>query len=218
MRRLCRPPRVPHAEMRTLTAVQARHLIHATETDSLRALYAVALASGARQGELLALRWADCDLRAGTIRITRTLDRGARGWTFTEPKMASSRRTVPIGPTALEALRRHRKAQTEQRLRLGAAWTDLDLVFPSVVGTPLNGSNLLTRHYALLAGAGLPRVTWHDLRHSTATMLLEAGVHPRMVAERLGHATPSLVMNLYGLVTERMQGEATAATEAALRR
>src|SRR5256885_674762 len=95
--RLCRPPRVPHAEMRTLTAEQARQLLHATEADPLHPLYAVALASGARQGELLALRWADCDLRAGTIRITRTLDRGTRGWTFTEPKTASSRRTIPIG-------------------------------------------------------------------------------------------------------------------------
>jgi len=226
--RLVHPPRVPHAEMATLTAEQARALIHAAEGSSLHALYVVALSSGGRRGELLGLRWADVDMEAGSIRITRTLVRGTRPgerqadgppkveWSFAEPKTSSSRRTITIGRTALEALRLHRKVQTEERLGAGRAWQDGDLVFPSAFGTPIDGSNLLKAHYALLKQAGLPHVRFHDLRHSAATLLLEAGVQPHAVAQRLGHATPSLVMNTYGHVTDRMQQQATAAMDAAL--
>jgi len=200
----------------------------AADGDRFHALYVVALASGARQGELLALRWSDVDMDAGTIRITRTLICGARAgarkdngvpqveWTFTEPKTASSRRTIPIGRTAVEVLRRHRKAQAAERLLAGRAWHDGDLVFATTIGTPVNSSNLRMLYYALLARSGLPRIRFHDLRHTAATLLLEAGVHPRAVADRLGHATPSLVMNTYGHVTERMQREATAAIDAVL--
>lgn len=223
--RLVRPPRAPHAEMKTLTAEQARTLIHASEGDRLHALYALALASGARQGELLAIRWADVDMEAGTIRITRTLVRGIRAgvpsasgvpqteWIFNEPKTASSRRMIPIGQTALNVLRVHRRLQAEERLRAGSAWADGDLVFASTVGTPLDASNVRVLYRATLRRAGLPVIRFHDLRHSAATLLLEAGVHPRSVADRLGHATPSLVMNTYGHVTERMQREATAAMD-----
>ncbi len=226
--RLVHPPRVPHHEMRTLTAEQARALIAAADGDRFHALYAVALASGARQGELLALRWSDVDMDAGTIRITRTLICGARGgarkdggvphvaWTFTEPKTDSSRRTIPIGRTAVEVLRRHRKGQAAERLRAGRAWQDGDLVFATTIGTPVDASNLRAEYYAILARSGLPHIRFHDLRHTAATLLLEAGVHPRAVADRLGHATPSLVMNTYGHVTERMQREATAAMDAVL--
>jgi integrase len=226
--RLVRPPRVPHKEMATLSGAQARALIHAAIGDRLHGLYAVALASGARQGELLALRWSDVDMDAGTIRITRTLVRGIRVGvrsvngvpqtesTFNEPKTASSRRTIPIGRTAIDVLRVHRKAQAEERLRAGPAWDDGNLVFPSAVGTPLDASNLRIDHHKLLRSAGLPRIRWHDLRHTAATLLLEAGVHPRAVADRLGHATPSLVMNTYGHVTERMQREATTAMDTIL--
>ena len=226
--RLVHPPRVPHEEMATLTAEQARTLVQAAGSSPLHALYAVALSSGARRGELLALRWSDVDLESGTIRIARTLLNGVRPgsrtsneplqveWTFAEPKTASSRRTIPIGRTALDALRLHRKAQTAERLRVGRAWRDLDLVFPSSFGTPIDGSNLLRDHYALLKRADLPRVRFHDLRHTAATLLLEAGIQPHAVAQRLGHATPSLVMNVYGHVTDRMQQQATAAMEAVL--
>ena len=227
--RLVHPPRVPRAEMATLTAEQVRTLIHAADGSPLHALYALALSSGARRGELLGLRWSDVDLNTGSIRITRTLLRGVRSgerkaddppkveWSFAEPKTASSRRTITIGRTALEALLLHRKAQAEERLRVGRAWQDGDLVFPSGFGTPIDGSNLLKAHYALLKLAGLPRVRFHDLRHTAATLLLEAGVQPHAVAQRLGHATPSLVMNTYGHVTDRMQQQATTTMDAVLR-
>jgi len=215
--RLTRAPSVRHDEMHTLTVEQARALIEAAKTDRLGALYAVALASGAREGELLGLRWSDVDWDREAVKIRRTLQRMSGAFSFAEPKTASSNRTVPLGPSAISALRRHRIAQALERLAMGTAWQDGDLVFCTEIGTPIDAGNLLSRmHYPLLAASGLPRVRFHDLRHTAATLLLEAGVHPRVVAERLGHATPALVMNTYGHATERMQKDATAALERVL--
>lgn len=214
--RLVRPPRVPHMEMRTLSAEQARSLIETTAGDRMGALYAVALASGARLGELLALTWQDTDLERGSIRITRTLTRTARGWEIGEPKTSASRRTVPVGRTAATALRTHRRIQTEERVLAGSVWHAGDLVFADEIGRPIDGTHVSHAFGAVLARAALPRVRFHDLRHTAATLLLEAGLHPRVVAERLGHSTPSLVMNTYGHVTERMQTEATATLDRVL--
>lgn len=212
--RLTHAPRAERAEMRTLSGAQAQALIRAAAGDRLAALYPVALASGAREGELLALRWSDIDWDRGTIRIQRTLLRTPSGHIFAEPKTQSSRRSIPLGGSAIEALRAHRRRQAEEQIGAGSAWQGHDLVFATEIGSAIDAGNLLRRfHYPLLARAGLPKVRFHDLRHTAATLLLEAGTHPRVVAERLGHATPSLVMNVYSHVTERMQGEATAALD-----
>ncbi|HVR88333.1 MAG TPA: tyrosine-type recombinase/integrase [Candidatus Limnocylindria bacterium] len=217
VQRLVRPPRAEHRDMDTLTAEQARTLIVAAASDRLGALYALALDTGAREGELLALRWTDVDFEAGAIHIVRTLQRLPGRLLFADPKTAASRRAIPLGARALDALRRHRVAQAEERLRVGAAWTDSGLVFTTEVGTPIDAGNLLRRtHYPLLARAGLPRVRFHDLRHTAATLLLTAGTHPSVVAERLGHSTPSLTLNVYSHVTPTMQKEAAATLDAML--
>ena len=208
--RLVRPPRVPHAEMKTLGAEQARALIEATQNERLGALWHLALASGARLGELLGLTWHAVDVERGTIRITRTLGRTKDGPTFGEPKTSSSRRTIPVGKAAAAALRRHRAAQEMERRVAGSVWHAGDLVFADEIGRPIDGTHMAHTFRAVLARANLPRIRVHDLRHTAATLLLEAGLHPRVVAERLGHANPSLVMNTYGHVTERMQEQATA--------
>lgn len=215
--RLVRPPRVPHQEMRTLSGQQARVLIDSAAGERLGALYVVALASGARLGELLALRWQDVDTERGAIRITRTLTRTEHGMEIGETKTASSRRTIPLGRAAMASLRTHRLAQAEERLRngLGKAADD-DLVFADQLGRPVDAPHVSHAFHTVLARAGLPRVRFHDLRHTAATLLLEAGLHPRVVAERLGHSTPALVLNVYGHVTERMQEQATAVLDRVL--
>lgn len=203
---LVTPPRVPHREMQALTPEQAKTLLAAVQSDRHAALYELAIATGARQGELLALRWADVDVEAGVVRIQRTLVRSADGLTFEEPKTSSSRRQVEIDQYAVEALRTQRRRQAEERLKAGPTWQDNGLVFANAHGGPIDAGELLrSYHYPLLARAGLPRVRFHDLRHTAATLMLGQGEHPKVVAERLGHSTPTLTLSVYSHVTPTMQ-------------
>ena len=202
--------------MQTLTRDQVRVLLAATEDDRLGGLWHAAIASGARLGELLALTWERVDLERGAIRITRTLTVTPDGFEMGEPKTSASRRTVPIGKAATAALRRHRAAQELERRVAGGAWHPTGLVFSDEIGRHRNPQSISRAFRSLLFMTSLPRVRFHDLRHTCATLLLEAGVNPRVVAERLGHTTPALVLNVYGHVTERMQEQATAALDRVL--
>jgi integrase len=181
-------------------------------------LYVVALTAGLRLGELLALRWRDVDLQAGMLQVRGTLQRAGSDLVVAEPKTAHSRRQVALATTAVEALRRHRVTQAEERLRLGAAWQDLDLVFSSEAGGYIDESRLRRNSFwPLLERAGLPRIRFHDLRHTAATLMLRRGVHPKIVAEMLGHAQVSVTLDLYSHVTPTMQREAAEAMDALLR-
>lgn len=132
-----------------------------------------------------------------------------------EPKTAAGRPTIPLGPKAIDALRVHRvtQAMERERNRLPKA-TDGDLVLASEAGTLIDPSNLLAySHYPLLVRAGLPRRTFHTLRHTAATLMISAWTHIRVVAERLGHADPAVTLRVYSHVTPSMQNEAAAAMD-----
>jgi integrase len=211
------PPRTRRKDMATLSAAQARILISAAQGERLEALYVVALTTGMRQGELLALRWGDVDLDRRTLQVRSSLQRAVEGFEFAEPKTASSRRSVSITEAAASALRRHRAAQASERLRVGAAWADLGLVFANKVGEPLDPRNLLQRcFYPLLKRAGLPRIRFHDLRHTAATLMLAQGVHPKIASEMLGHSNIGITLDTYSHVTPTMQRSATDALDALL--
>lgn len=205
-----RPPKVPTRELRVLGPEDARRLLAAAAGDPFEALYVLALTAGLRQGELLGLKWADVDLDAGRLQVRRTLQRVRfGGWIEAEPKSRTSRRSVVLTPLAVEALRRHRARQLAQRLQAGQAWEDHDLVFTNALGRPIEPQNLLRRSYwPLLERAGLPRMRFHDLRHSAATLLLAQGVHPKVVQEMLGHASISLTLDTYSHVLPNLQVEA----------
>ncbi len=125
------------------------------------------------------------------------------------PKTARSRRRVELTVLALDALRRHRAAQREARLKAGSLWHDRGLVFTNAFGGYVSVSNLLDGFRGLLACAELPRVRFHDLRHTAATLMLARGIHPKIVSEMLGHATVAITLDLYSHVTETMQRAAT---------
>jgi integrase len=206
---LVHPPRMVETELSTLNPTQVRALCAAAVGDRFEALFVVAVTTGLRQGELLALRWRDVNLETATLQVTRTLTRDGQGLVVTAPKTARSRRQVVLSPPSVEALIRHRFQQAAERERMGDIWVDQDLVFPNVLGGPMQRDHLVRRHFVpLLRRAGLPTLRFHDLRHTAATLLLGGGVHPKIAAEMLGHTTVAITLNRYSHVTETMQREA----------
>jgi len=214
---LVTPPRIQRREMQTLSPEEARRFLEAAAGDRLEALYTLAITTGMRQGELLALRWQDVDLEAGTVQVRGTLQRTAAGLVVQEPKTRTSRRLVALTGAAVAALRRHKARQLEERLRAGAVWQDTGFVFTNEIGGPLEVRNLIRRSFwPLLERAGLPRIRFHDLRHTAATLMLAQGVHPKVAAEMLGHSQVAVTLDLYSHVTPTMQRQAAAAMDALL--
>lgn len=215
---MVRPPRMRHHEMSTLSSEEARTLLAAAAGNRFEALYVLALSTGMRQGELLALKWRDVDLEGGSLQVRATLQYTNDGYVFSEPKTARSRRRVALPRVALDALRRHAARQLDERLRMGPVWEDMDLVFPNTIGKPMDGIHLMRREFLpLLTRAGLPRIRFHDLRHTAATLLLSKGINPKIVSEMLGHAQVSITLDIYSHVTPHMQQQAADAMDDELR-
>lgn len=197
------PPQVKRDEIRPLSAEQVRKLLRATEGDRLEAVYTFAVHTGMRPGELVALRWDDLDLEAGTVQVKRARSAGR----IDKPKTPKSRRRIDLSPSAREALRAHRKRQLEERMERAGLWEDHGLVFPSNVGTPLDQRNLTRAFKAAVKRAGLPETfRLYDLRHTCATLLLSRNVHPKYVQELLGHASIALTLDTYSHVIPGMDG------------
>jgi integrase len=198
-------PRPAPEEMHPLSPDEARRLIEAVSGDKLEALYVLAVQTGMRQGELLALKWEDVDLNEGVIHIRHTLARSRGRITLGEPKTRGSRRPVHLTDMAVAALKTHLERQLEEIERLGDLYRDNGLVFTSGVGTLINPTNLRRRSFApLLQRAGLPQVRFHDLRHTCATLLFSKGAHPKHVQELLGHATVAITLDTYSHVIPGM--------------
>lgn len=211
------PPRRARHEMKALSTSQARQFLEAAAGDRLEALYVLAVTTGMRQGELLALRWQDVDLDGETLQVRSTVQRVKDGLLFGEPKTASGRRQIALAPAAVAAFRRHHVRQAEERLKAGPRWQDNGLVFPNVYGRPMEATNLIHRSFTpLLEKAGLPKMRFHDLRHTAATLLLSKRVPVKVVSEMLGHAQVGITLAVYSHVLPDMQREATAAMQAAL--
>lgn len=210
-------PRPSPKEMRPLSAEEVRKLLGAARGDNLEALWVLAVHTGMRQGELLALKWTDVDLEAGKVSVRRTLTRESGHYTLGEPKTKRSRRTVKLTGAATEALRSHLTRQMEEIDRLGDLYRDQGLVFTTDSGAPLNPSNIRNRNLRRLTRkAGLPEMRFHDLRHTCATLLLSKNVHPKIVQEMLGHATVAITLDTYSHVLPGMGDQAAAAMEDAL--
>ena len=211
-------PRPERTEMRVMDADDTRQLLEEAANTLYHALIYVALATGARMGELLALRWQDVDLDRATIHIIRSARRfPRRGVVYTDTKSHRSRRPVALSPDTTATLQRHRRAQAEQRLALGPAYSGEGLVFAGPTGKPLDDRNLRRAFDRMVAKAGLPRLRLHDLRHTAATLMLRAGVHPKVVSERLGHATVGLTLDTYSHVLPDLQRDAAQVMDGVLR-
>lgn len=213
------PPRRIRRPMRALSTLEARQLLDGARGDELEALYALALTTGMRLGELLGLKWEDVELSRSNPRVVvqRSLVRVNGTWLFGEPKSERSRRSVALSTRALAALRAHRLRQNRQRLRVGRRWADHGLVFAGVGGEPLYGAHITERCLKpLLNRLGLPPLRFHDLRHTAATLLLTQGTNPKVVSEMLGHASIELTLDTYTHVLPDMQAQVASAMDTAL--
>jgi integrase len=205
------PPRSASAgaEMKTWTGEQVAEFLAYVNDDRLAALWTLYLTTGCRRGEGVGLSWDSVDLAAGriSIRHARVLA-GSYDVIVSEPKTAKARRSVTLDSITVAALKAHRKAQLAERVAAESGWTDSGLVFTREDGTPLHPDAVSQRWERLVKSSGLARIRLHDARHTHATLALEAGVNPRVVADRLGHSDVSLTLGLYSHVTESVEAEA----------
>lgn len=217
------PPRLDRASVDdTLSPDEVRRLLahlHATE-DDLVAVAEVAIRLGLRQGELLALRWEDIDLEAGTLHVGGTLKRRkGGGWYVDEPKTTAGNRVVPLADHLVAELKTHRKRQLEARLKAGDSWQDLGFVFTSKVGTPLEARNLARWWHSILADEqlGIADRPFHSTRRTAVTLMAEAGVPLQVAANIVGHSSIRMTAEVYNRVQPRAQRSALDLLEAHLR-
>jgi integrase len=202
------PPRVPHKEKTVLTLEQAHTLLEQVKTHKLEALLTLALITGMRRGELLGLHWKDINFENYSLRVNRAVSyTKSHGFIETEPKTAKSRRTIMLPNFVVEVLLKHRVQQETQRREAGDAWIERDLVFTNAEGNYINESSMLKTFKRLLEKCGLPRMRFHDLRHSAATILFSWGIHPKVVQEILGHSQISMTLDVYSHMLPSMQEE-----------
>lgn len=217
-------PSIPKPTAVVWTADECAAFLQDVRDDDHRfaALWQLALDTGMRIGEILALDWRaldlDRDVPTVTVRRTVTIDENRRRKLGEVPKTRASRRTIAIGEDTVAALRMYRRQQAQRRLLLGPAWHAHDLVFDRGNGDLLDDSvvaaalaRVLEKHPAL------PRITMHGMRHTMATVALAAGINPKIVQERLGHASVQMTLDRYSHVTTSMQADAAQAINALLR-
>jgi len=200
-------PRVTRHEITPLTPEQARTLIESAVADRHRALWITALGTGLRQGELLALRWEDVDLDTGNLRVRHSLANVDGELTLQEPKTDRSRRSLVLPEAVTAALQAHRTRQLMDRMAAGSRWVDSGHVFATMLGKPHHAATITRCFHDALDRAGLPRVRFHDLRHSAATFLLATGFTLEDVKNLLGHSSIVLTSNTYGHVLEQRRKE-----------
>lgn len=205
------PPKPANVEQKAMSDEQAELLLRAAEGHRLYPLLAIALTTGMRAGELAGLRWDDIDIDAGSmmVRVQRQYLRKV-GIVERETKAYRGKRPVELSAAEATLLRAHKARQAEERLRIGDMWRDHGLVFPSEVGTPLSTGNLRRWFYATLEKAGLPHFRFHDLRHTAATLLLQADPRINVAQQRLGHRDPAITARFYAHVLPGEQGKAAA--------
>ena len=225
-----KPPSIPDREPDTFTREEIDRLLLAAKGDRLEALLITAVRTGLRQGELLALRWEDVDLEKHYLRVRHTLKPirkaplvstkhtaeaivplGGTRLYLGEPKSERSRRTVPLQDAVVQALKAHRRRQLEERVRLGSAWQELDLVFATRQGTPTHPRNVDRAYHRLRERAGLRKRCFNTLRHTYATFMQSAGVPPWTIAALMGHGDPNVTLKHYTAVLPSSLTEASAA-------
>jgi integrase len=201
-------PRSVKYQPTIFTAEQANTLLASLACSRYEALFTVALTLGLRRGETLGLRWRDVDLEHGCVEVRHSLERvKGKGLQLAEPKGARSVRSLRLPQICLSALIRHREQQEQQKQWAGNRWHVDDFVFTTSIGTPMQPDTVTRAFARTLRETKLPKVRFHDLRHSCATLLLSLGVHPKLVQQTLGHSTFQLTMDTYSHMIPALRNE-----------
>jgi len=204
-------PRPQRSEVHTMNEDDLYTFLEAAKKTPYYMLFYMALFTGMRRSELLALRWCDVDLLLCQVYVTRSLHHLRTGEiVFRAPKTAKGRRMVFLSPSAALLLQEHRDKQEVQRAMLGIPLKDDDLIFSDLEGKPLLPDTVSHVWAKLVKRTGLDGIRFHDARHTHASLMLKQGVHPKVVQERLGHATISTTLDLYSHVTPGLQEAAAA--------
>ena len=210
-----RAPRAQRPEMHTLNEDDIQTLLEAAKPTPYYPFFYMALFTGMRRSELLALRWSDVDLLLCQVHITRTLHHLQNGEiVFGAPKTDKGRRMVSLTPSTALVLRAHREKQEATRLMLGGTLQDDDLIFSDFSGKPFLPNAVTHAWIKLVRRNGLKGIRLHDCRHTHASLLLKAGVHPKIVQERLGHASIQITLDTYSHVAPGLQEAAAARFDA----
>jgi len=191
-------------KIRVFSPLEAISLVEAEEDVKCRTLFRLAIFSGARQGELFGLKWTDIDWFNSQIHIQRTFNKGR----WYKPKSKASNRKIDLGPVMMAELR---------KWKLACPPSELDLVFPNDAGKPMDHGNMLNRHfYPALKAASLPRIRFHDLRHTYASLLIEQGENVKYIQSQLGHSSPMVTMSVYAHLMSPVNQEAACRLEKTL--
>ncbi len=193
-----RPPAPARRDMNTWSSDDLGTFLAAIDDVRYSIGFRLLAATGMRRGEVLGLRWRDVDLDSARLAVAHTITTVGHDIVMGPPKTPRSRRNVDLDRRTVAALREHRKAQRERRLSAGPAWDGKhDLVVCDELGQPVHPDSFSREFERCARSFGLPKIRLHDLRHTHATLALKAGVHPKVVSERLGHATISVTLDLY---------------------
>ena len=208
-----RPPIAARPESATWSSEQLREFLDFLKDDRLHTAFVLLATTGMRRGEVLGLRWQDVDFDGRDLAVANSLTTaGPRRVVAGPPKTPRSRRQIYLDDGTLRELREHRSRQNAERLATGPAWNaNEDYVFTNELGEPIHPDSFSQIFRKRVHEAGLPPIRLHDLRHSYATLALKAGVHPKVVSERLGHATVGVTLDLYSHVTPSIARDAADA-------
>lgn len=211
------PPKVGRAKMIAYDATQTAALLDAMRPTRMFVPVLLAVMCGLRRGEVAALRWGAVDLDGKSLAVVESAEQTAAGVEYKEPKSGRAR-TVALSATVVAELRAHRARQAEEMLRLGLRPDAAAFVVAQADGSPLQPRSITHEWVRLVSKTALPRIRFHDLRHSHASQMLAAGVHPKIASERLGHSTIAITLDLYSHVMPGMQADAAEQVDAAIRR
>ncbi len=205
---LVKPPVPPRQELATWTADNVRTFLAFVADDPDAPAWRLMATTGMRRGEALGLHWSAVNLKTGKVQINRSLSVVDGELEWSAPKTSRSRRSVSIDPETIAVLKAHRHSQLQARMAAREAWVENDLVFCNALGGEVHPDRFTRAFTSAAKRAGVPRIRLHDLRHTWATLALEAGIHPKVVSERLGHATTSITLDIYSHVQPELDAEA----------